>query len=322
MAFTLAQLRLVLAIHEHGSLGKVRSVLNLTQPALSRNLRELETQLGVPLFERHPSGLRATQFCHAILPYAANMIEEAERALEEIRILTGKSQQTIRIGTLAVGSVALLPALIGGLLEEAPGIRFKVIEGNNEVLVAGLKARELDLIISGGTQDDDELFLALDLGLETACTLLVGEDHPLLHHEDRSMARIIGQRWAMQPHDSKLRNDFERIIRERCLPTPTPLVETRSTNLIRRLVAQHRFVAWGPPLLYVSNEPGAKVVALDVPEFTLQASFSVYHRRRGVKSSAMCRTLSILQRLAASEFVPDSGWSASSDGDDTTTVAA
>lgn len=68
MALTLAQLRLVLALHEHGSLGKACASLNLTQPALSRNLRELERCLGVSLFERHPSGLRATPFTLAILP--------------------------------------------------------------------------------------------------------------------------------------------------------------------------------------------------------------------------------------------------------------
>jgi DNA-binding MarR family transcriptional regulator len=105
MAFTLAQLRLVAAIHEHGSLGKACAVLNLTQPALSRNLRELERHLGVELFERHPSGLRATQFCHAILPYAANMLRDAAQVLEEVRILAGESRRSLRIGTVSTATM-------------------------------------------------------------------------------------------------------------------------------------------------------------------------------------------------------------------------
>lgn len=284
-----------MAIQEHGSLGKVRQVLNLTQPALSRNLRELERQLGVTLFERHPSGLRATQFCHALLPYAASMLQAAEQAVEEVRILAGESQHTVRIGALPVGSVTILPQLIGKLVEEAPGIRIKVVEGIGEVLVNSLKSREIDIIITGGLPDDDEIVLALDLGLEVESMLLVGEQHPLLHNSDRNALKVIDQPWVMLPQDSTYRKEFERLMQKNGLPLPKPLVETRSSDLLRRLVSDHGFITWAP--LVSLGSGNNRIVAVDIPPFTVRQPYNVYRLRRGVISGAMRRTLSILLRL-------------------------
>lgn len=294
MAFTLAQMRLILAIHEHGSLGQVHRVLNLTPPALSRNLKELERQLGVTLFERHPSGLRATKFCHAILPHARNAIGEAEQALEEVRILAGESRQMIRIGTLPLGSMTLLPSLIDMLLEEAAEIRVNVVEGIGEVLISGLKSREIDLVISGWVPEDDDIILALELGLEASCTLVVAQDHPFINSADQTVEDIINQRWVLLPPDSTFRQDFERLMRHRGILPPKPLVETRSTNLMELLVAEHGFVTWGPTMPFANK---MKLVPLDVPEFNFQSPYNVYRFRGAARSGAMRRTLATLQRI-------------------------
>lgn len=295
MALTLAHLRLVLALHEHGSLGKACGPLNLTQPALSRNLRELERHLGVTLFERHPSGLRATQFCHAILPYAANMVQEAAQVIEEVRILAGESRRMLRIGTVSAATMTLVPALIEQLTAEVPDTRIKVLEGMADLLMGALKSHDVDLVIAGPVAHDDEVERVLDLGQSDNCTVLIGETHPLRHQPAVSAAALLAQRWVALPHDTELRRRFEHLLREQNLPTPNVVVETRSVLLVRRLVGQQGFIGWGPPSLYAAT--GSGIAALDLPPLRLHLPFQVYRLRRAITSSSVRRALTILRRL-------------------------
>lgn len=311
MALTLAQLRLVLAVHEHGSLGKACASLNLTQPALSRNLRELERYLGVPLFERHPSGLRATQFSLAILPYAANMVQAAAQVLEEVRILAGQSHRMLRIGAVSAITKTLVPALIERLVEDAPDTRVNVIEGVSDTLIDALKSHAVDIVLAGPIPQDDEIESALDLGLSDSCSALIGANHPLRGRAGLTPEELLKQRWVVLPQDSDLRRIFDRLLREQNLPSPNVVVETRSVGLVRTLIGQQGFVGWGPPSLYASSDPVSGIVALGQPAFRLRLPFHLYRLRRAVTSSTVRRALSILQRLCPAS--PLEGGSAGGD---------
>ena len=85
MALDPRQLRAFLAIVEAGSLGMAAESLHVTQPALSRMVKRLEDQLGVPLFERRTTGMELTTFGEALLPHATVLSAEGARALEQIR---------------------------------------------------------------------------------------------------------------------------------------------------------------------------------------------------------------------------------------------
>lgn len=299
MAFTLAQFQLILAIHEHGSLGKVSQALGVTQPALSRSLKELERQLGVTLFERHPSGLKATSFSLAVLPYAANVGKETARALEEIRILAGESREVLRIGAISSAATRLMPPLIQRLMADMPGIRIKVSEGVDEVLVQGLLSHDVDIIICGTPQETEEIAKAQDLGFGDTCALLVGASHPLRGRPDVSAAEILDQPWAALPRDSILRTYLDELIRTQGMPAPRVLVETRSINVLRQLVAGQGYVTWGPAPLYVSEDANSEIVMLDLPQFQLQRSFFAYRLRHATMSGAVRHALAILRRVAA-----------------------
>lgn len=301
MAFTLAQLRLVLAIHEHGSLGKASMALSATQPALSRSLKDLERQLGVALFERHPSGLKATLFGRAVLPYAASALDEAARGFEELRVLAGESQQVVRIGTVSSAAVSVLPALIEQLMADAPGICVKVTEGIDEILLQSLQAHDVDLIICGPVPQSEEITSVLDLHFGDICTLLVGADHPLRERTKVSIAELLDQRWVAFPRDAMPRKFFDQLFHAQGLPAPKVLVETKSFNIIRTLLAQQGFITWGPAPLYVSADPGCAIATLDLPEFRLRRPFFVYRLRRASMSHAVRRTVSNLQRMAAAQ---------------------
>src|SRR4030095_4090588 len=112
MALDPRQLRAFLTIVRSGSLGLAADALHVTQPALSRTIRRLESQLGVQLFERRSTGMELTSFGQALVPHATVLSEEAAVAIEQINSLRGLGHGTLRIG--AVGSIAVT-ALAAGL---------------------------------------------------------------------------------------------------------------------------------------------------------------------------------------------------------------
>lgn len=296
MAFKLAQFELILAIHRHGSLGKVALAQGGTQPALSRSLKDLEHQIGVPLFDRHPSGLKATRFCLAILPYAATAVEESTRALEEIRILVGESREVLRIGAISSAAASLLPAYIARLQVAMPGLRVRLTEAVDEVLVQALLAHDLDLVICGAPQDNAEVVRVLDLGRGDTCGILVGAANPILGKADLSPTELLAQSWVALPTDSALRGEFERLVHGEGLALPEVLVETRSSSVLRQLVADHGYVAWGPAPLYVPPGPNPEIVMLDWPRFQLRRSFFAYRLRHATMSVTVRNALAILKQ--------------------------
>src|SRR5690349_16264044 len=112
MALETRQLRAFLAIVQTGRLWRAAESLHLTQPALSRLVKQMETQLRVQLFERRTTGMELTSFGEALLPYAEHLIEETRLAIEEINVRLGLGRGTVSIGAVASAAVMVLPALL------------------------------------------------------------------------------------------------------------------------------------------------------------------------------------------------------------------
>src|SRR6185295_19023242 len=116
MAFDPRQLRAFLTIVRSGSLGLAAEALHVTQPALSRIVRKLETQLSVQLFERHSKGMELTSFGIALLPHATVLSEEAALALDQINALRCLGHGTLRIGPIGSAAITMLPAVLERML--------------------------------------------------------------------------------------------------------------------------------------------------------------------------------------------------------------
>jgi LysR family pca operon transcriptional activator len=143
----LAQLRLADALDAHGSLLKAGAALGLTQPALSRGLRELEEVVGDRLFERHARGVRPTQAGIVLIRLARRILAELRRAEEELEGLGAAEGGSVAIGVLPVAAVGVLPGALIRLRQTHPTLRLRLEQGRTEELLPMLAARELDLVV-------------------------------------------------------------------------------------------------------------------------------------------------------------------------------
>src|SRR2546427_13248943 len=109
LPFALAQVRTLDAVVRHGSFSRAAAELKLTQPAVSMQVRQLETALGLPLVERMGKRAFATRAGELLLEHSARAVRELETAVQMLQRLRGRVAGRIRIGTSASLSIYVLP---------------------------------------------------------------------------------------------------------------------------------------------------------------------------------------------------------------------
>ncbi|MCG1037830.1 LysR family transcriptional regulator, partial [Polaribacter sp. DS7-9] len=121
--------------------------LHITQPVVTRGLREIEDVLGVPLFERMPRGVEPTAYGLAFIDRARSVLAELRAAGEELRLMQSGQLGTVTVGTHLAGSNLLLPRAIAGLKAEHPRLTVVVREGTPDHLQQLLLTGDLDLTV-------------------------------------------------------------------------------------------------------------------------------------------------------------------------------
>ena len=153
MALTLRQLRYFQALVEHGSFSHAAASVHVSQPALSRQIRELEAALGGPLVERESRGVRLT-------PLGREAHEQTLRVLDETLLLEAMAARAetgplrVALGIVSTLAPYLLPGLLARLDDAAPRLALDIVEAPGQALVARLLAGHLDAAL-----------LALPLGM-------------------------------------------------------------------------------------------------------------------------------------------------------------
>jgi len=141
------QLAALVATAETGSVTRAAEVLHLVQPAVSRQIKLLEEELGAPLFERTRQGMRLTDDGQVLLDHARRALTELERARAEIRPMSGELRGTVALGLSPSFAEPLAEALTRRLAAEHPAVRLRLSVGFARHLADRLDAADVDLAV-------------------------------------------------------------------------------------------------------------------------------------------------------------------------------
>jgi DNA-binding transcriptional LysR family regulator len=145
MDLTLTHLKTLSAVARHGSFSRAAGELNLTQPAVSMQIRQLETTLGLPLLERIGKRAFPTRAGELLLAHAGRAFLELEAGVERVQQLRGVVAGRVRLGTSASVSIYLLPPLLRRFRARYPATELVVVTGNASDIARAIVANELDL---------------------------------------------------------------------------------------------------------------------------------------------------------------------------------
>jgi len=144
---TLVQLRHLISLAESGSFSKSAQLLFITQPALSRSIRALEDELGMPLFDRIGRRSELTSFGREAVERARQLVFEASELRDSGRHMREAQGGTLRIGMGSGPGAMLMTPLLMRMATRHPKVRVVVARGSTELLAQALRARTLDALV-------------------------------------------------------------------------------------------------------------------------------------------------------------------------------
>lgn len=173
------QLRYLCAIADYGTFRGASAELLIAQPALSQQVRRLEVELGVKLFDRTKRPVELTPAGERFLPRARRILDEIERAAAEAREFAGEFSGRIAIGAMKYLANLELPDLLLSLGEHYPAVQLQLSVGNSDQLRDLLCANRIDVAIAHADGLDLPPQFAVEVLRPEELVVLVGNAHPL-----------------------------------------------------------------------------------------------------------------------------------------------
>lgn len=242
---------IALNVAEAGSTTGAADRLMITQPAVTRAIRELESILGVQLFERTNAGMSPTAFADVFLDRARSSLVQSESAIEEVKALARGEFGIVKVGIHVAGTNLLLPKAISTLKEAHPQITVVVETDTPGNLYRRLARNDLDLVVSrlASNKETIELggtILAIRELFEEPFSVVTAENSYLARSGPLTLGKLENEQWILPVRDTSLRQELEAVFQLANIPMPTKTVECTSPTTVQSLLRQGGFVGTLP----------------------------------------------------------------------------
>lgn len=232
----LHNLRDFVMVAKSGGIRAAARQLNLSQPALSKSISQLEEELGAPLFERSARGSALNTYGARFLVRAEAAMQELTRGQEEISQMRGSTGGSVAMAASSVVSLTFLTNAMSRFRKRFPDAMVKIHEGTYSLMLRGLRERSLDFAVgpvpTAETADD----LTIEPLFDNTRCVIGRRNHPL--HAASSLAELTAAEWittsAVGPKD----DEFREIFAQHGLVAPRSLVRCNSLIALLALLAE------------------------------------------------------------------------------------
>lgn len=248
MAFTLRQLQYFVAVAEQGSVTRAAQNLSISQSSVTEAIKELEGDLSVELFERHPRGLTITHNGHQFLRHATKILATVSDARNSFSVTKQDAGGTLNIGVTSLVAGYVLSDLLARYRRACPGVEVSAIEDNGSYLEHLLIGGELDVAVMVISNLRDRMALQAEILETSPYRLWLPMGHPLVSADIISVADIAREPLIMLTVDEIEENTGKLL--SALGARPHVAFRTRSVEAVRSLVATGAGVALLPDLVY------------------------------------------------------------------------
>jgi LysR family pca operon transcriptional activator len=257
-------LQTVIEVARQKSVGKAADVLSVTQPAVTRTIRELEDYLGVALFEKEGRGIRISRFGDVFLRHAGESIAAVKRGVDSIAQTRTVAGPPIRIGALPTASATFLPEAVATFLNSRTGSLITIVTGENRWLLDALRLGDLDLVVGRLAAPERMTGLLFEPLYSEEVVFAVRTGHPLLEKRNFSLSEIANYTVLMPIIGSVIRPFVDRLLLTNGMAELNNTVETVSDSFGRAFVERHAAVWIISRGVILSELQSGRFVALNV----------------------------------------------------------
>ncbi|TRZ67851.1 MAG: LysR family transcriptional regulator [Rhodocyclaceae bacterium] len=287
-------LQLLVAIDDLRHVGRVAAYLNVTQPAVSKTLLQLEQRLNVALFERTRRGMEPTVHGECLIRHAREIIACLVDARDELLDISEGRITRVVIGVLPTTAIELVPRFIARLEAESSDVAAGVIEGTMSTLLPTLRAGDIDLVVGLLSEQSLEPEFATELLYEDPIVVAVRPEHPLATVQNLKWPSLSGYPLVLPPTSALTRNAIDTYIADHGVLTPRRRLDSVSTltNIgVLRFTDSVGFISRGLAQHYAA-QGFLRVLPLELPTVKIRAGLVwVAGRHLGVAQRLVCQLL-------------------------------
>ncbi|WP_295583366.1 LysR family transcriptional regulator [uncultured Lamprocystis sp.] len=275
MHITLRQLRVFEAVARHLSYTKASQELHLSQPAVSMQVRQLEDDVGIPLFEKLGKKTELTEAGRELFNYSRSINRSLLELEEVMQALKGVSRGGLH---LAVASTVnyFAPRLLAVFHQRYPGIAPRLDVTNREALIRLLENNSIDLALMGFPPTEVEV--ESEAFMPNPLVVIAPPTHPLVGQPDIALTRLAQETFVMRETGSGTRLAMERFFKEQGMPIRHGMQMTRNEAVKQAVRSGLGLSVVSLHTIELELETG-RLKILDVAGFPLLRQWHLVYRR-------------------------------------------
>lgn len=294
----LHQLSALITAVETGSLRRAAGKMRLSQPALSRSIRELEQSLGVRLVERTARGIEPTVYGKALIVRGKLVDSELRQARDDIAHLLAATHGDLSVGVTPVAAFSVLPQVLARFKKDRPKLRVGITEGMGASLLNQLRQGDFDFVVGRMYESIDPHEFKFEVLFQDSLVAFARRKHPLANGRRISKTQLDTCEWILPGLDSPARAAFQRAFLDHVGSMPTSTIESNSFMAMLTILSQTDLIGISPQQIFRGTWLQHEFAVIDIGfKFPAQPT-GIISRARSVPSAAAQFAIQELKKIA------------------------
>ncbi len=263
--------------------------MNLSQPAVSKMLKEIENLLGFAVFDRLPRSMPVTALGQHVIQYAQRVLNDAKHFVEDIEMMRQGGHGFLKIGGIFAATAVIIPNSIIEIKKKWPLLSIDVVEQTSDHLMEMLSEHTLDLAIGRLTQVTQHQFFDFQpLGPEPFC-IVVNSQHPCAKKTFCHLEELMKWPWVLYPKGTPIRERMEGAFTRAQVKVPLNTINTMSMQTFIQILHSAPMIAMLPEAMVSQQVKDGKLSILKT-DLVLDAQDYGILTRKGEPVSEIAQT--------------------------------
>lgn len=284
-------LELLCHLSDATTVSAAASKLNLTQPAVSKMISEIETVSKAVLFTRGRTGIQPNVKGALLIRQACDLVQSLDRCFSEINSIEEGSSGLLRMGSFSTTSI--FPKLVVDVIQQLPLLKIQIQESPPQELINALINHELDCVVTSFSREMMGDVRAKSLKLQPISTdslcVVASIKHPFSKRRNIKWTEAVKHRWALPPKDALMTKELMYALKKMDCPDVIPVIESMSAITMKGLIQ------FDDNLLGIMREHQAKeeerannlTIVKIQPKIKLPDLYLVTHKQNSIPSATM-----------------------------------
>lgn len=260
----LQQLRILVRLSQLGQVKKVAEAFHVTQPAISKQIAEMEHALQMPLVQRVGRQLKFTAPGDTLVAHGREILHHLEQARMELDSMASGLAGKVTVGAVGTATPVLVPTAIASFQRLAPNAAVSLLESTTNRMFPMLLEGDIDLVVSRTPPPNQREYQQAAI-CRDPIVVVAGVQHPLAHRRKLDWRELAGIPWILPPAGSAMAQALDRVLGRHRLVLPNGCVESTSLLAYPILLEAGRLIGLLPQSFAQRTVDAGNAVVLPLP---------------------------------------------------------